>query len=351
MPILEQVECVSKEKLEQLGSSEETGKLQSSTLIKECIDDHMRQNISAISHKISQAHGSYNDAEELPISEAVANVASEWLESIKNAKEKKVILSVPLHPGRGAAIMDSLIYRVNHLTRNDDNVKGDDKRKLDPIWSEIYDLISKGNYVSKEMLKLLPEDIIKKREDYLSNLKKIVSESVDNGEKDKVIVERDNAFYCVQCPEKSIITPAKFMNSPEFKDLEYGALRMGEGDNIIRLHNGQYCDMKGRVKMTFNVDGEKLEMTLFSGKAHEPESNVLHFGTIMVHMDDKNCEIFSKYLEELEKEPRVSKVVEAAKSFVQSKTVSPPLSSMSDTNTSSHLEDTCKSAKRSVKKY
>ncbi len=331
MLILEQVECVSKEKLEQLGSSEETGKLQSSTLIKECIDEHMRQNISAISHKISQAHDSYNDAEELPISEAVANVASEWLESIKNAKEKKVILSVPLHPGRGAAIIDSLIYRVNHLTRNDNNVKGDDKRKLDPIWSEIYDLISKGNYVSKEMLKLLPEDIIKKREDYLSNLKKIASESVDNGEKDKVIVERDNALYCVQCPEKSIITPAKFMNSPEFKDLQYGALRMGEGDNIIRLHNGQYHDMKGRVKMTFNVGDEKIVMTLSSEKADKPE-NASSFGKIMVHMDDKSCEIFSKYLKELEKKPHVNKVVEAAKSFVQNKTVSPPLSSLGDIN-------------------
>ncbi|MFP3036414.1 MAG: hypothetical protein ACEY3A_05600 [Wolbachia sp.] len=71
------------------------------------------------------------------------------LESVRRAKEKKVILSVPLNPGRGSAIMDSLIYRLNHLTNKDDNIKGDDKRKLDPVWSQIYDLVSKGSYVSK----------------------------------------------------------------------------------------------------------------------------------------------------------------------------------------------------------
>ncbi|MEY2393285.1 hypothetical protein [Wolbachia endosymbiont of Tettigetta isshikii] len=67
--------------------------------------------------------------------------------------------------------MDSLIYRLNHLTNKYDNIKGDNKRKLDPVWSEIYDLVSKGSYVSKEMLKLLPEDITKEHEDYLSRLK------------------------------------------------------------------------------------------------------------------------------------------------------------------------------------
>lgn len=46
-------------------------------------------------------------------------------------------------------------------------------------------------------------------------------------------------------------------------------------------------------------------------------------------MDDKSCEIFLKYLKELEKEPRISKVVEVAKSFVQNKS---PLSSIDDAN-------------------
>ncbi|WP_419247060.1 hypothetical protein ACJZL1_04635 [Wolbachia endosymbiont of Rhagoletis indifferens] len=46
-------------------------------------------------------------------------------------------------------------------------------------------------------------------------------------------------------------------------------------------------------------------------------------------MDDRSCKIFSKYLKELEKEPRISKVVEAAKSFVQNKS---PLSSIDDAN-------------------
>ncbi len=157
----------------------------------------------------------------------------------------------------------------------------------------------------------------------MSDLRQIVRKSIENGEEEDIVVQRDNAFYCVKCPEESVITPAKFMNLKEFKNLEYGALQMGEGDNVIRIKNGQYCDMKGKVKMTFKVDNdEKIEMILSSKKAES-------FGAMTVHMDDKSCEIFSKYREELEKEPRISKVVEAAKSFVQSK---PPLSSVDNAN-------------------
>ncbi|GFQ67208.1 uncharacterized protein TNCT_232231 [Trichonephila clavata] len=71
--------------------------------------------------------------------------------------------------------------------------------------------------------------------------------------------------------------------------------------------------------MTFPIsNSEKIVITLSSEKADKPE-NASSFGKIMVHMDDKSCEIFSKYLKELEKEPRISKVVEAAKSFVEEK--------------------------------
>ncbi|WP_225536694.1 hypothetical protein [Wolbachia endosymbiont of Mansonella ozzardi] len=57
------------------------------------------------------------------------------------------------------------------------------------------DLVSKGSYVSKEMLKLLPEDITKKHEDYLSSLKRIVCDSIENDKKEGIIVERDNGFF------------------------------------------------------------------------------------------------------------------------------------------------------------
>ncbi|WP_353274801.1 hypothetical protein [Wolbachia endosymbiont (group A) of Ennomos erosarius] len=93
--------------------------------------------------------------------------------------------------------------------------------------------------------------------------------------------------------------------------------------------------MKGRVKMNFKVGDEKLEMTLSSIKDH-----TLSFGAITVHMDDKSCEIFSKYLKELEKEPRISKVVDAAKSFAQTKSsaVSPPSSVLESVNESQHSQ-------------
>lgn len=202
---------------------------------------------------------------------------------------------------------------------------------MDSLCSKVSNLILTGTYVKKEILDSycdgIPVDstLEEERNSYLLRLEQAVCSSIENDEKEGIIVERDNAFYCIKCPEESVITPAKFMNSPEFKDLEYGALRMGEGDDVIRIKNGQYHDMKGKVKMIFKVgDDEKIEMTLSSIK-----DNTLTFGAITVHMDDKSCEIFSKYLKELEKEPRISKVVEAAKSFVQNK---PPLSSMGDAN-------------------
>ncbi|MEY2393284.1 hypothetical protein [Wolbachia endosymbiont of Tettigetta isshikii] len=72
--------------------------------------------------------------------------------------------------------------------------------------------------------------------------------------------------------------------------------------------------MKGVLQMAFEVgDSEKIEMILLS-------ENPSGFGKIMVHMDDKSCEIFSKHCEELKKEPRISKVIEAAESFMQKKT-------------------------------
>ncbi|WP_264719047.1 hypothetical protein [Wolbachia endosymbiont (group A) of Lasioglossum morio] len=203
----------------------------------------------------------------------------------------------------------------------DKNVTETGKEKLRPLMLEMFNLVSTGTDVSQEVRRLLPEDILKERGEYLSRLKQIVSDSIENDKKKEIVVERDNKFYCVQCPEESVITPAKFLSNPEFQNLD-GALQIGEG-NVIRTQNRQYRDMKGRFQMTFPIsNSEKIVMTLSSEKAES-------FGKIMVHMDDKSCEIFSKYLKELEKEPHISKVVEAAKSFVQNKS---PLSSVDNAN-------------------
>ncbi|AZU37982.1 hypothetical protein BBB02_02740 [Wolbachia endosymbiont of Bemisia tabaci] len=222
-----------------------------------------------------------------------------------------------------------MIKKLHHLKNNDANINEDGKRKLETVLSEVHDLVSKGNYVSKEFMKFLPENVLKKREDYLSNLKKIVSKSIDHGEKDRFIVERDNVFYSVKYSENSTVTPAKFLSNSEFQNLE-GILKVGE-DNAIKIRDGQYHDVKGKVKMTFKVGDEKIEMILSSEKAES-------FDKIMVHMDDKSCEIFSKHCEELEKEPRISKVIEAAKSFVQTKS-NAPSSTLDDTNLSQHSQE------------
>ncbi|MCM1000755.1 MAG: hypothetical protein KTV72_00190 [Wolbachia endosymbiont of Melophagus ovinus] len=213
----------------------------------------------------------------------------------------------------------------------DANVTEVGRSKLQHLWLEMSNLVSKGNNVSKNVFHLerMPS-ILQKRRDYLSHLKQIVCDSIEKGKKEDVAVERDNGFFCVECPEESVITPAKFLSNPEFENLD-GALKIGDG--VVRTKNGQYCDMKGALQMAFEVgDSEKIEMILLS-------ENSSGFGEIMVHMDDKSCEIFLKHCEELKKEPRISKVIEAAESFIQkNKTASPPPSSIYNIDTSNHLE-------------
>ncbi|MBV2146301.1 MAG: hypothetical protein KTM48_06500 [Wolbachia endosymbiont of Pissodes strobi] len=218
-----------------------------------------------------------------------------------------------------------------------------EKHQLDLLSLKISDLVSTGTYVSEKVLELLPTSLLEKHNSYLSNLKQIVCEGIEkDGEENvikDVIVERDNKFYCIQCPEASIVIPAKFLSNPEFQNLD-GALKIGEGDNVIRIQDGKYHDIKGRLQMTFPIsNSEKIVMTLSSEKADKPE-NASSFGKIIVHIDDKSCEIFSKYLKELEKEPRISKVVEAAKSFAQTKSskVSLPSSVLENVSQPQHSQ-------------
>lgn len=340
--MLEQIESVDREKLKQqnhIRKDTECPEETTSTTIYEHVNQHMEKNISKYIRETYDTLISYNKSEHLPNDEAIENLVKKFQKSIKDAKENKVMFSVPYHidvfrDGEELSIIDYSILVLHHLMKNDTNVTEIGKSKLRLVLLKVCNLISKGNYISEEMLKLLSEDIRKERNNYLSNLKQIVCGSIENDKKEGIVVERDNAFYYVKCPEESVITPAKFMDLKEFKNLEYGALQMGEGDNIIRIKNGQYYDMQGKVKMTFKVsDSEKIEMILSSEKAES-------FGKIMVHMDDKSCEIFLKYQEELEKEPRISKVVEAAKSFAQKKSseVSPPLSNMKSADISQHSQ-------------
>ncbi len=271
-------------------------------------------------------------------SQTAGKMVDELLEIVKLSYQDQIMFGMPYglvhgilsneekeRAAKEISLIGHLIKNIDLIKRQNLSLENSEKEKLDSFCSKITDLISTGTYVSKEILDLcrnnIPIDsaLEEKRNSYLLSLEKAVCDSIKNDKKEGIIVERDNKFYCVKCPEESVITPAKFMNSTEFKDLEYGALRMGEGDNIIRIRNGQYHDMKGRIKMTFKLGNEKLEMSLFSKKAHEPENNALNFGIIMVHMDDKSCEVFLKHYETLKKQPRIEKIIGRAKSFVEEK--------------------------------
>ncbi|WP_410542500.1 hypothetical protein [Wolbachia endosymbiont of Tetranychus urticae] len=268
----------------------------------------------------------------------VGKFLCELSEIVKLADKEKVMFGMPYGLVHGMlseeekrkavkeiSLISHLIRSVALIKKENLNLEKNEQDMLDSLTSKISALISTGTYVNKEVLDLyrtsIPIDssIEEKRNGYLLSLEKAVQNSIENGSKEGVIIERDNEFYCVKCPEGSVISPAKFMSSPEFKSLEYGALRVGEGDNVIRIHKGQYHDMKGRVTMSFKVGNEELTMILSSKKADEPENNALNFGTIMVYMDDRNCEIFSKHFHELEKVPRLERIVNRAKSFIKEK--------------------------------
>jgi hypothetical protein len=341
MPILEQVESVGNKNLEQqeqrkrsyrsIECPEEAKDFLLSMTIYKQIEREKRKKILKQIEGIEKKYGVLSD------SQTAGKMLDELLEIVNLAHKDKIMFGMPYglvygvlsddegkkRAAKEISLIGYLIKNLNFIKKQNLNLEENEKGKLDSLASKISNLISTGTYVSKEILSVYSKDMLtdqlEKRDIYLSKLEQVVRSSVENSKEGDIIVERDNAFYCIKCPEESVITPAKFMNSPEFKDLEYGALRMGEGDNIIRLHNGQYHDMKGRVKMTFNVGDEKLEMTLLSKKAHEPENNALNFGKIMVHMDGENCKLFSKHYETLKGKSRTEKIIGRAKSFVEEK--------------------------------
>lgn len=339
MQAAEQIESSGNEKLEQQGSQkrsyenierpEKTNDFQLSMTIYKQIEREKRKKI------LRQVEDIEKKYEVLSDNQTVGKMLDELLGIVNLAYKDKIMFGMPYELVHGIISNEEKnqaakgISLIGHLIKNVDLIKKQSfileksaEEKLGSLCLKITDLISKGTYVSKEILDSccssiqIDQALKEKRNNYLSSLEQIVRNSI---EKEGIIVERDNEFYCVKCPEESVITPAKFMNSPEFKGLGYGALRIGEGNDVIRLRNGQYHDMKGRVKMTFNVSGEKLEMTLFSKKAHEPENNALNFGTIMVYMDDKNCEVFLKHYEALKEQPRIERIIGRAKSFVEEK--------------------------------
>lgn len=303
---------------DELEDLEVTGAPQPDIAIYKQVDECVRKNtLSTLLNTRCQTNTSH-----LYSNETVAEgIIKKSLELIALREDKKILFGMPCNVfSENTSLIDFLVRNLYTLKMQ--GLSTYEKCQLDLLSSKISDLVLTGTYVSEEPLQFLPPDLIEKRSNYLSSLKQIVCDSIEkDGEENvikDVIVERDNKFYCIQCPEASIVIPAKFLSNPEFQNLD-GALKIGEGDDVIRIQDGKYHDIKGRFQMTFPIsNSEKIVMTLSSEKADKPE-NASSFGKIMVHVDDKSCEIFSKYLKELEKEPRISKVVEAAKSFVEEK--------------------------------
>ncbi len=195
----------------------------------------------------------------------------ESLELIALGKDKKIMFGMPCDVfSENTSLIDFLVRNL-HILKTPE-LSTYERYQLDLLSSKISDLVSTGIYMSEEALKLLPTDLLEKRNNYLSNLKQIVCDSIENDKKDGVILERDNGLYYIQCPEESVITPAKFLSNPEFQNLD-GALKIGEGDDVIRIQDGKYHDIKGKSQMTFPIsNSERIVMTLSSEKADKPEN-------------------------------------------------------------------------------
>ncbi|WP_353272944.1 hypothetical protein [Wolbachia endosymbiont (group A) of Portevinia maculata] len=326
------------EKLEEeMNRPEVMSEFQLDGAIYEQVDERMKENISNVLEAIRQAFRLCGEKRL-----TVGQMIKKWIKSVELGESQKIRFGMPYYVFfEELSIIDYLISNVHLLKKFELSIH--EKHQLDLLSLKISDLVSTGTYVSEKVLELLPTSLLEKHNSYLSNLKQIVCEGIEkDGEENvikDVIVERDNKFYCIQCPEASIVIPAKFLSNPEFQNLD-GALKIGEGDNVIRIQDGKYHDIKGRLQMTFPIsNSEKIVMTLSFEKADKPE-NASSFGKIIVHIDDKSCEIFSKYLKELEKEPRISKVVEAAKSFAQTKSskVSLPSSVLENVSQPQHSQ-------------
>ncbi|WP_395463475.1 hypothetical protein [Wolbachia endosymbiont of Cantharis cryptica] len=304
MPILERIASVGNEKLKQQGYSHKTEyptkteNLQLSMVMQECVDERMRKYILDMLKKIHSlyisdqtilnfVHTKLFDGKMIGIEGC--------LKLTEDGKKQKIMFGVPcnIYPDlhntypylETISLIDYLIKYSSLLEKNQSYIDESERHQLDSLLLKIYGLVLTCTNVSKESLNLLPKDILKKREDCLSKRRKIVCESIENGEEDGVIVETDNGRYCIECPAESVVKPATFMNSPEFKYLEGGVLQIGEGGGAVQIQYGEYRRIKGILQMTFAVGDEKIVMILYS---KDPSD----FGEIMVDMDGENCKLF-----------------------------------------------------------
>ncbi|MGL9718134.1 MAG: hypothetical protein ACR5K9_05615 [Wolbachia sp.] len=146
----EYITTADSEKLKQLGYLYKTEHLQSSTTIYGHVNEHMEENISSTLREIYDALISYNNSEHLPNDEAIGNMVERFQESIEKAKKNKVMFSVPCHidvfkKEEKLSIIEYSMRVLRHLMEYDANVTDVGRRKLQPLWLEMSDLVSKGN--------------------------------------------------------------------------------------------------------------------------------------------------------------------------------------------------------------
>lgn len=187
MQVLEQIESVDREKLKQQNHihedtecSEEINSFTSTTIYGH-VNQHMEKNISNTLRKIYDTFTSYNKSGRLPNDEAIENLAKRFQKLIEDAKKNKVMFSVSYHidvfkrwDREELSIIDYSILVLDRLMNKDANVTKIGRTKLMPLWSEMSDLVSKGNNVSEEASKKLQGDILQNRKSHLSTLKQIV---------------------------------------------------------------------------------------------------------------------------------------------------------------------------------
>ncbi|GFR11676.1 uncharacterized protein TNCT_280651 [Trichonephila clavata] len=208
---------------DELEDLEVTGAPQPDIAIYKQVDECVRKNtLSTLLNTRCQTNTSH-----LYSNETVAEgIIKKSLELIALRKDKKILFGMPCNVfSENTSLIDHLVRSLN--TIKIEELSTYERDQLNLLSSKISSLVSTGIYMSEGALKLLPPDLLEKRNNYLSNLKQIVCDSIENDKKDGVILERDNGLYYIQCPEDSVITPAKFLSNPEFQNLD-GALKIGK---------------------------------------------------------------------------------------------------------------------------
>ncbi|WP_374698742.1 hypothetical protein [Wolbachia endosymbiont (group B) of Limnophora tigrina] len=203
-------------------------------------------------------------------------------EVIRQALEQEIMFTFPYEDNK--SFIDLIIDTLQKLYFSSDTTKIYeflDKTKILKIISEGATLneFTQENHDDFVNIICKDEDILNQRDKNISRLNNLAYESIVNKSKQTheydFKAEIDNRCSCIECPQDSIIEPAKIFNKAkalkdEALDLKVVIIKIGE--NIVRVEGTKdgktnYTDiLKGSIKMSFTTEVGKIIIYLSPSK-------------------------------------------------------------------------------------